>query len=75
MDRFAYFTLRLRLQDPPIPASGVIEDLATGEKREFTGTEELLTFIGASSPGASKMSPGTGAGQSTSQPLGPRGTP
>ena len=63
MDRFAYFTLRLRLQDPPLPASGVVEDLATGEKREFTGTDQLLEILCAGSSGSSKMPSGTGVGQ------------
>ena len=63
MDRFAYFTLRLRLQDPPIPATGVIEDLTTGEKREFTPVEELIDLLGAALSGSSKMRPGTGVGQ------------
>lgn len=63
MDRFAYFTLRLRLQDPPTPASGVVEDLATGEKWEFTGADELLDRLGARAPERSKMPPGAEVGQ------------
>ncbi|HEU4829452.1 MAG TPA: hypothetical protein VFT04_09670 [Gemmatimonadales bacterium] len=71
MDRFAYFTLRLRLQDPPIPATGVIEDLTTGEKREFTGVEELIELLGAGLSGSSKMRPGTGVGQTSGVVAGP----
>jgi hypothetical protein len=63
MDRFAYFTLRLRLQDPPIPASGVVEDLATGEKWEFTGADQLIEVLGAQLPGSLKMRSGTEVGQ------------
>lgn len=63
MDRFAYFTLRLRLQDTPAPASGVVEDLATGEKWEFTGTDQLIEVLGAGVPGSLKMPSGTEVGQ------------
>ena len=63
MDRFAYFTLRLRLQDPPTPASGVVEDLATGEKWEFTGADQLIEVLGAGVPGSLKMRSGTELGQ------------
>ena len=63
MDRFAYFTLRLRVQDPPTEASGVVEDLATGEKWEFTGADELLDRLRARAPVKSKMPPGAGVGQ------------
>ncbi|HEX6645182.1 MAG TPA: hypothetical protein VF037_10905 [Gemmatimonadales bacterium] len=68
MDRFAYFTLRLRLQDPPAPASGVVEDLATGEKREFTGADQLIELLGAGAPGPRKMQPRTGVGQMGMEP-------
>lgn len=63
MDRFAYFTLRLRLQDPPTPASGVVEDLTTGEKWEFTGADQLIEVLGAGLPGSLKMRSGTEVGQ------------
>jgi hypothetical protein len=63
MDRFAYFTLRLRLQDPPAPASGVVEDLATGEKWEFSGTDELIEVLCAGVPGSLKMRSGPELGQ------------
>lgn len=63
MDRFAYFTLRLRIGDKPAPATGTVEDLATGEKREFTGAEQLLELLGARPPVSPNMPPETGAGQ------------
>ena len=63
MDRFAYFALRLRLQDPPIPASGVIEDLATGQKWAFSGADELIAVLGVGSPEPFKMRSGAEVGQ------------
>ena len=48
MPRFAYFTLRLQVPDEPtafVP-TGVVEDLTTGEKREFAGALELLDLLG-----------------------------
>lgn len=63
MDRFAYFTLRLRLGDEPAPATGTVEDLATGEKREFTGADQLLELLGARPPASSNMPPETKVGQ------------
>ncbi|MGE5926848.1 MAG: hypothetical protein ACM357_05805 [Gemmatimonadota bacterium] len=69
MDRFAYFTLRLRLQDPPAPASGVVEDLATGEKWGFTGIDQLIEVLCAGVPGSLKMRPGTEVGQMPRTPL------
>ncbi len=68
MDRFAYFTLRLRLQDPPAPASGVVEDLATGEKWGFTGIDQLIEVLGAGLPGSLKMRSGTEVGQIPQDP-------
>jgi hypothetical protein len=63
MERYGYFTLRLRLTDTDADsaASGVVEDLTTGEKHTFTDGQELLSFLGAQS-GSSKMRPGGAPG-------------
>ena len=67
MSRFAYFTLRLRVPDEPSAAAvstGVVEDLATGEKHEFAGTRELLGLLGLEEDGLAKMQPELSPGQS-----------
>ena len=51
------------MQDPPTEASGVVEDLATGEKWEFTGADELLDRLSARAPEKTKMPPAAGVGQ------------
>jgi hypothetical protein len=47
-EEFAYFTIRVRLATPddsPPTISGIIEDLATGEKHEFGSSAELLRVV------------------------------
>ena len=65
MPRFAYFTLRLQVPDDAADTgapTGVVEDLATGEKRNFSGERELLEVLGVER-GDGKMQPGDGPGQ------------
>ncbi len=40
MDRYVYFTVRLRLQKAGV-LNGVVERLGSGERREFVRAEEL----------------------------------
>jgi hypothetical protein len=66
MPRYAYFTLRLQVPDETSAApvsTGVVEDLTTGEKREFAGARELLAVLGVDGT-AEKMRERDGEGQS-----------
>ncbi|MCI0436350.1 MAG: hypothetical protein L0271_22315 [Gemmatimonadetes bacterium] len=50
MDRFVYFTIRMRVPDPggeAAPVSGIIENLATGQKLGFRTADELLHHVSA----------------------------
>lgn len=66
MPRFAYFTLRLQVPDDSSSSAGVstgvVEDLATGEKRIFSGGRELLDVLGVDHD-RTKMQPGEDPGQ------------
>ena len=70
MLRFAYFTLRLRLPDDTSidpAATGVVEDLTTGEKHEFAGAHELLGLLGMERGDPSNMQPGREPGQTLTE--------
>ncbi len=49
MERFAYYMLRIR-RGPGAPPdgslSGLVEQLATGEKQSFASGEELIRIVG-----------------------------
>jgi hypothetical protein len=47
VDGFAYFTIRLRVPSSTraAPVSGVIENLATGQKSGFESGDELLSLV------------------------------
>jgi hypothetical protein len=46
-ERFTYFMLRIRRPEelPDDSVSGLVEQLATGEKRSFASMEELIRII------------------------------
>ncbi len=56
MERFAYFMVRIR-RSPDAPPddslSGLVEQLATGEKQSFASGEELIRIV-RSWPGAQR---------------------
>ena len=57
MDLFAYFTIRVRLatgDGNPYMVSGIVEDLATGQKHSFESGEDLLRIVGIT---AARVSP------------------
>ena len=67
MERFAYFTIRLRL--PPVEGegvafSGVVERLGTGEKRAFDGVEDLVRVLTTPAADPGKMRAGSDGGNS-----------
>jgi hypothetical protein len=47
VERFAYFMVRIRRPDelPDDSFSGLVEQLATGEKRSFASAEELIRIV------------------------------
>lgn len=58
LDLFAYFTIRVRLAKSdglPYMVSGVVEDLATGQKHSFESGEDLLRIVGITAAPASPL--------------------
>jgi hypothetical protein len=48
VDRFNYFTVRVRVVAPADvvqPVSGILEDLTTGQKHSFESADELLRIV------------------------------
>ena len=52
MDRLVYFTIRVRIAQAGTASqrvSGIIEDLASGQKHHFQNGDELLEIVGGGS--------------------------
>jgi hypothetical protein len=49
VERFTYFMVRIRrpAELPDATLSGLVEQLATGEKRNFASAEELIRIVGS----------------------------
>jgi hypothetical protein len=67
MEQFSYYMIRIRHDSPgDHPAeqlAGVVERLATGEKRSFADCDELLRLLSAGTNGPPNMSAVTGGGK------------
>lgn len=74
MDEYQYYMVRVRFAYPVpadrahVPLNGIVEELGTGEKREFASSPELVQLLTTWTQPSANMQPAPPLGNATSRP-------